>query len=252
MRLKGKHAIVTGAAAGLGEAIARRFAAEGAMVTCLDLNMDGAVAVAEALPNARAGRVDVGSEEDILAAIEAATETFGTPDIVVNSAGIGLQRAALKTTAGDFEKIYRINVIGSFLFCREVAKRQIEAGLHGSLINVASVAGLRGSAGRVAYGASKAAAINMTQVMANELGAHRIRVNAIAPGPVETDMVRKMHDAKARETWVRSMPTGEYGLPQDIADTALYLASDESRNVYGQVIAVDGGFASSGLIFDVD
>ena len=239
MRLKDRHAIVTGAATGLGEVIARSFAAEGAAVTCLDLNPEGAVAVADTLPSARAAKVDVGSEKEILACIEDATQAFGTPDILVNNAGIGLQRAALKTTAEDFERIYRINVIGSFLFCREAARRQIEAGL-------------RGSAGRVAYGASKAAVINMTQVMANELAKHRIRVNAIAPGPVETDMVRKMHDAKARETWARSMPTGEYGLPEDIAAAALYLASDDSRNVYGQVIAVDGGFAAAGLIFDVD
>jgi len=252
MRLKDRHAIVTGAAKGLGEAIARRFAAEGARVTCLDLDLGRAAAVADTLPDARADRVDVGSEPEVLAVIEAATADFGTPDIVANSAGIGLQRTALKTTVEDFETIYRVNVIGSFLFCREVAKRQIDAGMQGSLINLTSVAGLRGSAGRIAYGASKAAVINMTQVLANEMGRHRIRVNAIAPGPVETGMVKGMHTAETRATWAQTIPTREYGEPEDIADTALYLASDESRNVYGQVIAVDGGFASSGLIFDID
>ena len=252
MRLEGRHAVVTGAASGLGEATARRLAEEGASVSCMDLNAEAAEAVAASLAKARAFAVDVGSEESIQQALAAATDTFGVADILVNSAGVGMQRAALKTTAEDFERIYRINVIGSFILCRDIAQQQIDAGKPGSLINIASVSGLRGSAGRSAYGASKAAVINMSQVMATELARHGIRVNAIAPGPVETAMTREVHDAKVRATWAQSVPTGVYGTPEDIAGAAAYLASDDARNVYGQVIAVDGGFAAAGLIFDVD
>ncbi len=250
MRLEGKHAFVTGAANGLGKAIVERLASEGATITCADLNEEGAQEVAASLPNASAVAIDVGSEESINAALAASIDAYGTPQILVNSAGVGMQKPALETTAEDFARVHRINVIGSFLLCREVAKRQIAEDIQGSLINISSVAGLRGGAGRSAYGSSKAAANNMTQVLATELAKHRIRVNAVAPGPVETDMVRETHTPESRESWTRSIPTGKYGLPEDIAGAVFYLASDDSRNVFGQVIAVDGGFAGAGVIFD--
>lgn len=254
MRLQGKTALITGAGSGLGEAMALRFAAEGATIACLDL--DGARAEATAKAVAAAGgkaaarALDVADEAQVVDVFAGLGREIGPPDILVNSAGIGLEKAALQHDAADFERILAINLTGSFLCAREAAKAMIAAGRPGRIVNFASVAGLRGSAGRVAYGASKGGVIIMTQVLAVELAQHGVAVNAIAPGPIETAMVKEMHSAVARAAWERAIPTGRYGQPEDVTGAAVFMASDEAKHVTGHVLVVDGGFAAAGLMFD--
>ncbi len=166
---------------------------------------------------------------------------------MVNSAGIASDVPALETSAALFRKILEVNLIGSFIVSREVA-RHMQAHGGGSIVNIASVSGIRGNSGRVAYGASKGGVITMTKVMAVELATKGIRVNAIAPGPVETPLVREVHTAEARAEWLNRVPMNRYGQPSEIAGTAVFLL-DGSKSSYitGQTISVDGGFTAAGL-----
>ena len=145
-----------------------------------------------------------------------------------------------------------VNLIGSFVASREAGQRMRERG-RGSIVNIASVSGVRGNSGRVAYGASKAAVIHMTKVMAVELGPSGIRVNAIAPGPIETPMVREVHTEKARAEWMRTVPQRRYGTPDELAGAATFLL-DERKSSYitGQTICVDGGFTAAGIMAGSD
>jgi NAD(P)-dependent dehydrogenase (short-subunit alcohol dehydrogenase family) len=141
-----------------------------------------------------------------------------------------------------------VNVVGSFIVARAVVRAMRESG-GGAIVNIASVSGLRGNIGRTAYGASKGAVVTMTRVMAVELASAKIRVNAIAPGPVETAMVRAMHTADARRNWVNRVPQGRYGQPHEIARAAAFLLdAEQSSYVTGHVLAVDGGFLAGGLL----
>jgi NAD(P)-dependent dehydrogenase (short-subunit alcohol dehydrogenase family) len=173
---------------------------------------------------------------------------MGGLEILVNNAGIALQKPILEHEPADFERIFRVNLFGLFAALRAGAAWMVEHRTAGRIVNVASVAGLRGSTGRAAYGSSKAAVINLTQVAAQELAPHGITVNAIAPGPIETDMVRAVHTERTRAGWLREVPMGRYGEPADIAEAAAYLVSDSAGYVTGHVLAVDGGFAAAGLL----
>jgi NAD(P)-dependent dehydrogenase (short-subunit alcohol dehydrogenase family) len=147
-----------------------------------------------------------------------------------------------------FRRILDVNLVGSFVASREVALRMSARG-SGAIVNIASVSGLRGNVGRVAYGASKGGVITMTQVMAVELARHGIRVNAIAPGPIETPLVREVHTDKVRADWLAKVPQGRYGTPSEIAGAALFLLDPaHSSFVTGQTICVDGGFTAAGLM----
>jgi NAD(P)-dependent dehydrogenase (short-subunit alcohol dehydrogenase family) len=167
---------------------------------------------------------------------------------LVNSAGIGADVPCLETTAALFRQMLEVNLIGSFLVAREAARRMAERG-RGSIVNIASVSGMRGNVGRVAYGASKAGVLLATQVMAVELASAGVRVNAIAPGPIETPLVRKMHTGPVREGWICSVPQRRYGAPDEVAGAALFLLDDRrSSYVTGQTVCVDGGFTAAGLM----
>jgi len=254
MRLQGQHAVVTGAGSGIGEAIARRFAGEGAFVTCLDIVPDRvertvAGIVAES-GEAAAAVVDIGDGAAVTAAIETAAESRSGLDILVNCAGLGLERPFLETTAEDFERILNINLIGAFRCAQAAAAEMLRRGTAaGRLINIASISGQRGGIGRAAYGASKAGLINLTQVMAVELAENGITVNAIAPGPIETDMVREIHTRETRDAYAIYVPQRRYGEVGEIAAAALFLASRESAYITGHVLNVDGGFNAAGLNF---
>jgi NAD(P)-dependent dehydrogenase (short-subunit alcohol dehydrogenase family) len=252
MTLRGKRAIVTGAAAGIGRAIAERLAGSGAVVTLVDLKgpeVEGAAAALRARgAQARGLALDLGALEAVEPAILGAARAMGGLEILVNNAGIALQKPILEHEPADFERIFRVNLFGLFAALRAGAAWMVEHRTAGRIVNVASVAGLRGSTGRAAYGSSKAAVINLTQVAAQELAPHGITVNAIAPGPIETDMVRAVHTERTRAGWLREVPMGRYGEPADIAEAAAYLVSDSAGYVTGHVLAVDGGFAAAGLL----
>ena len=256
MDLTGKKAFVTGAAAGIGRAIADRYARAGAVVTLADINAEAVETAAAALAargsRAQAVVLDMADGAAVERAVEQAAGAMDGLDILVNNAGIATQKPLVDHTVADFERIYRVNVFGLFAAMRAAAAHMIATGRRGRIVNVASVAGIRGSTGRSAYGSSKAAVINLSQVGANELGRNGITVNVIAPGPIETDMVKGMHTPGTRAGWLEEVPMGRYGEPEDIAEAALYLASDGAGFVTGQVLCVDGGFSATGLLIPLD
>jgi NAD(P)-dependent dehydrogenase (short-subunit alcohol dehydrogenase family) len=177
-------------------------------------------------------------------------EALGGLDGVVNSAGIAADIPALDTPVELFRKIIDVNVVGTFIVARAAARIMKDRG-GGAIVNMASVSGLRGSKGRSAYGASKGAVVTLTQVLANDLARFSIRVNAVAPGPVDTPMVKAMHVDKDRALWARHLPMRRYAEPAEIASVIEFLL-DGTRSSYmtGEIVAVDGGFRGAGIIAD--
>lgn len=168
---------------------------------------------------------------------------------VVCSAGISAATPILDTDPEVFRRILDVNLTGSFLVAQAAARALVAAGTGGSIVFVASVSGLRGVQGRVAYGASKAAVINMAQVLAIDLAPHRIRVNAICPAPIETPMVTQLHDSETRAQWISRIPAARYGRVEEVAQAALFLLDDaRSSYITGHALPVDGGYAGAGVM----
>jgi NAD(P)-dependent dehydrogenase (short-subunit alcohol dehydrogenase family) len=242
--------IVTGAASGIGLACARHQLSLGWCVALLDRDAAGLENAHRELAcpdRTRTFRLDITDEAAVNEAVAAAS---GLAPIrgLINSAAIGADLPFIETSVADFRTILDVNIVGSFVVARTVVGAMRDAG-GGAIVNIASVSGLRGNVGRTAYGASKGAIITMTQVMAVELASANIRVNAIAPGPVETAMVRGMHTPAARENWVKRVPQRRYGTPDEIARVAAFLLdSGQSSYVTGHVLAADGGFLAGGLL----
>lgn len=241
--------LITGAASGIGFACAEHQLSLGWHVALIDRD-------AAALQKARATLacpretlsfcLDVTDEAAVAEAIAGAGK-LGPVRGLINSAAIGADQSFEETSVEAFRKILDVNVIGSFIVARAAARAMREHG--GAIVNLASVSGIRGNIGRTAYGASKGAIITMTQVMAVELAAQNIRVNAIAPGPVETAMVRAMHTEAARRNWLGRVPQRRYAAPREIARAAAFLLDEEqSGYITGHVLAVDGGFLAGGLL----
>jgi NAD(P)-dependent dehydrogenase (short-subunit alcohol dehydrogenase family) len=244
--------VITGAGSGIGLACAGYQLSLGWQVALIDRD-------AAALDKAREilGRpqetlslcLDVSDEAAVDNGLAAASKLAPVRGLI-NSAAIGADRRFEDTSVETFRKILDVNVLGSFIVARAAVRAMREAG-GGAIVNLASVSGLRGNIGRTAYGASKGAIITMTQVMAVELAAENIRVNAIAPGPIETAMVRAMHTSEARQNWVSRVPQRRYGDPYEIARAAAFLLDDEqSGYITGHVLAADGGFLAGGLLPD--
>jgi D-sorbitol dehydrogenase (acceptor) len=255
MRLEGKTAIVTGGAQGIGRACARRFAGEGAKVVIGDLQEDGAKAVAKEIADAGGQAVgmalDVRDQQQAQAFVDRAVAEFGSVDILMNNAGVIRITPFLEITEEEWDLLFDVNCKG-MLWCSQAAARQmIKQGRGGKIINVASQAGRRGEALVLTYCASKAAVISMTQSMGLALAEHKINVNAIAPGIVDTPLWESndrrfaellgMEIGEPKRTFVASIPLGRIEQPEDVAGMAAFLASPDSDYITQQTYNVDGG-----------
>ena len=237
-RLDGKVALITGGSRGQGAAEARLFAAEGANVVIGDVRTDkGEAVAAEIGERAVFTRLDVSSEEEWAAAIALTTERFGGLDVLVNNAGIGFTARLENHTLADWEKIVAVNQTGVFLGIRSAIAPMTERG-GGSIVNISSGAGLRATKYMIAYAATKYAVTGMTASAAIELARNGIRVNSIHPGVIDTPMLGR---ASKADQVVKSTPLRRMGTPEEIANVALFLASDASSYMTGAHVPVDGG-----------
>jgi NAD(P)-dependent dehydrogenase (short-subunit alcohol dehydrogenase family) len=240
-------ALITGGGSGIGRETALLLAARGWRVGVIDRDQPAAKAVAAEV-GGEAETADVSDEAAITTAVNALADRLGAPTGLVNSAAIASLLPAMETNAAQFRRILDVNVVGSLLAARAAARLMQSAG-GGAIVNIASVSGLRGNIDRLAYGASKAAVVQMTQILAVEWAEARIRVNAIAPGPVETPLAAVIHGAATREAWVAATPMHRYATPREIATAiAFLLDSDQAGYVTGICLPVDGGFLAGGLI----
>ncbi len=251
--LDGKIAIVTGAGSGIGRASAKRFAAEGARLVIgdkTDAVFETARAITESGGEVTALQIDAGNEADVIKLVDTARSIYGGLDVAFANAGIsGGMDGIFDAKADDFAEILRVNLIGPWLMIKHAGKLMVDQGRGGSIICTASVAGIRSGAGGAHYSASKAGVINLVQTSAQQLSATGVRVNAICPGLIETGMTERVF-VYARENDKmdkvgRLNPLRRAGQPNEIANMALFLASDEASYVNGQAIAVDGGLSSS-------
>lgn len=244
-----KVALVTGAGRGIGFATARRFLAEGWQVALLDIENDLVEArITElALPDTSLGLVcDVSDPGQVADAIANLRQRFGRLDTLVNNAGVAVFKPMLETTPEEWNRVLAVNLTGPFLCSLAAAPLMAENG-SGSIVNVTSISGLRASTLRVAYGTSKAGLAHLTKQQAVELAGLGIRVNAVAPGPVDTAMAKAVHSPEIRADYHDAVPLNRYGLEEEIAEAVFFLCSDRASYITGQILAVDGGFDAAGI-----
>lgn len=239
---------VTGGASGIGLETARLLAERGYASFLLDLKQEALDAACEelGLPGGRGLACDVTDEASVDRAFERILAA-GALAAVVNCAGIATDKPAVDTSVEEFRRIVDVNLTGTFIVSRAAARHWRANGLPGAIVNITSVSGLTGNKGRVAYGASKGGQNLLTLVMANELGVDNIRVNAVAPGPVDTPLTKAVHTEDVRRQWVERVPQRRYGTTREIASAVAFLISDDASYVNGQILAVDGGFINAGL-----
>lgn len=247
-----RSVIVTGGASGIGLAAVEALLVEGWRVVAADID-------AQALEKARAqlaghgDRVrveaaDISDEAQVIDLVARTDRDFGPLWGVVNSAGIARDVPALETSVALFREILDVNLVGTFLVAREAAKAMTAHG-GGAIVNIASVSGIRGNLGRSAYGASKGGVLVLTQILAVEFAPLNIRVNGVAPGPIETPMVKAMHTPQARAGWMKTVPMRRYAAPAEVSGAIAFLLDEaKSSFITGQTLNVDGGFTAGGLI----
>ncbi|OQX76816.1 MAG: beta-ketoacyl-ACP reductase [Bacteroidetes bacterium 4484_276] len=242
--LENKTALITGAARGIGRSIVLAYAAEGANVAFTDLNVDeNAESLLEELKvfgvKAKAYASDASSFEGSEALVQEVLKDFGKVDILVNNAGITRDQLLLRMTEEDWDLVIKVNLKSIFNMTKSIQRSMLKQ-RSGSIINMSSVVGLSGNAGQSNYSASKSGLIGFTKSIAQEIGSRSIRCNAIAPGFIETAMTSKLSE-EVKDEWIKTIPLRRSGKPEDVANIAIFLASDLSTYVTGQVISVDGG-----------
>jgi NAD(P)-dependent dehydrogenase (short-subunit alcohol dehydrogenase family) len=243
-------ALVTGGAAGIGQAISNRLAKDGMRVLVADVNLAAAAETAEAIRSAGSTAqpiaFDAGDADSIAAMFAVIEEDFRGCDVLVNNAGIAKTFPFLDFPLDNWSATINVNVTGAML-CSQHAARSMKRKGWGRIVNITSVSGVRASGGRTAYGTSKAALAGLTRQMAVELAPYGITANAVAPGPVDTPLALKSHSQVVRDQYVASIPMARYGTPAEIAGAVAFLASRDSSYVTGHVLAVDGGYLAAGL-----
>lgn len=246
-QLNGKVVIVTGAARGIGQAIATKMAAAGADIALCDLQKDWLVETETLVKNlgrrAATYAVDVSKTEDVQAVVDQVEKDFGRIDVLVNNAGITKDTFLVRMTESDWDSVLSVNLKGAFLFTKAVARPMMKQ-RSGNIVNMASIIGLIGNAGQCNYAASKAGLIALTKSVAKELASRNIRCNAVAPGFIQTKMTDKLPE-DIRKKMLEAIPLGRFGVPEDVANVVLFLASDDSAYVTGQVLTVCGGMVTS-------
>lgn len=240
-------ALVTGGGRGIGLATARRFLEEGWEVAILDVEQDVLAAGGASLPSPTlAVLCDVSDPAAVSDALARVIARFGRLDALVNNAGIAIFKPLLETTLEEWNRVLAVNLTGPFLMTQAAAPLMAANG-GGAVVNIASISGLRASTLRVAYGTSKAALMHLTRQQAVELASLGIRVNAVAPGPVETAMAKAVHTPEIRADYHAAMPLNRYGLESELADAIFYLCSPRASYITGQILSVDGGFEATGI-----
>lgn len=245
--LHNKVAIITGAARGIGEGISLKFAEQGASIAFTyvsESSAEKAKALEEKLTGygvkAKAYRSNAGNFSECESFVNDVVKEFGSVDVCVNNAGISKDNLLLRMTPEQWDDVLKINLNSVFYMTKQVIRPMMKAKT-GSIINMSSVIGLMGNAGQASYAASKAGIIGFTKSVAKELGSRNVRCNAIAPGFVETDMTSYLKDGEQADKYKAGIPLGRFGTTEDIANVCLFLASELSSYVTGQVISVDGG-----------
>jgi NAD(P)-dependent dehydrogenase (short-subunit alcohol dehydrogenase family) len=244
-----KVALVTGAARGIGLATAKRFLAEGWQVALLDIEAEllgKAVADLSDPENTLALPCDVSDSDAVASVITAVERRFGRLDALVNNAGIAVFAPLLETSEADWKRVLDVNLTGPFLCTQAAAPLMREHG-GGAIVNITSISAVRASTLRSAYGTSKAGLAHLTKQLAVELASLGIRVNAVAPGPVETAMAKAVHTPEIRADYHDAIPLNRYGLEEELAEAIFFLCSERSSYITGQVLAVDGGFDAAGI-----
>jgi NAD(P)-dependent dehydrogenase (short-subunit alcohol dehydrogenase family) len=244
-----KIALVTGAARGIGLAVAKRFLSQGWRVALLDIENELLQAAVAGLANpdgTLALHCDVSDKKAVAGAFAEIERRFGRLDALVNNAGIAVFAPLMELADDDWDRVLAVNLTGPFLCTRAAVPLMREHG-GGAIVNITSISGLRASTLRAAYGTSKAALAHLTKQLAVELASLGIRVNGVAPGPVETAMAKAVHTPEIRADYHDAIPLNRYGLEEELAEAVFFLCSDRSSYITGQILAVDGGFDAAGI-----
>jgi NAD(P)-dependent dehydrogenase (short-subunit alcohol dehydrogenase family) len=243
-----KVALVTGAARGIGLATAKRFLADNWCVALLDIDSETLNRTHATLPSDKVIAIccDVADAVGVGSAVAQVEREFGRLDALVNNAGIAIFKPIFELTYEDWSRVLAVNLTGPFLCVQAAAPLMRDSG-GGAIVNITSISGLRASTLRTAYGTSKAALAHLTQQQAIELASIGIRVNAVAPGPVDTAMAKAVHTPEIRAAYHDAIPLNRYGLERELAEMIFFLCSDRASYITGQTIAVDGGFEATGI-----